>query len=253
MSTQTNDLNRFQNLSYDEFKKLALDNSLSRNEKIGFPEKYRGGKEAVIFSDISKKLPVLNNSRQKTIIDIGCGCGPLLDLIIDNCKVNQHKLVLLDSSEMLSQIPDNNSISKISGYFPDTPEFLNDYKEKADAVIVYSVFHYIFYHQDIYKFIDRAIELLKSGGHLLIGDIPNSSKRKRFFSSNEGVKFHKEYTNTDTLPDTNQMQIEPSIDDAIMISIMNRYRAAGLEVYILPQESDLPFSNRREDILIIKH
>ena len=28
---------------------------------------------------------------------------------------------------------------------------------------------------------------------MLIGDIPNMSKRKRFFASEEGVRFHQEF------------------------------------------------------------
>ena len=102
----TKDLNRFQNLSFEEFKKLALDESLSRNEKIGFPDSYRSGKESVILNDILSKIPVIGSGKNKTIIDIGCGCGPLLDLIIESSNKNQHELVLIDSNEMLSQIPD---------------------------------------------------------------------------------------------------------------------------------------------------
>lgn len=246
------DLKKFQNLSYDAFKKLALDPSLSRNEKIGFPEKYRNGKENHIYQDIQQKLPDLLNSRNKIVMDIGCGCGPLLDLIAFNAQKQQHQLILIDSYEMLSQLDDNIYGIKIEGVFPEIPEIKNQYHSKVDMIIVYSVFHYVFYHQNIYDFLDNAIELLAHGGQLLIGDIPNSSKKERFFKSEKGIKYHQEYTNTLTLPKLNEMQTEPQIDDQILIDIIKRYRSLGNEVFILPQNLDLPFANRREDLLIIK-
>jgi hypothetical protein len=36
---------RFSKLGFDDFRKMAGDSSLSRYEKIGFPDEYRKGKE----------------------------------------------------------------------------------------------------------------------------------------------------------------------------------------------------------------
>ncbi len=47
---------KFQNLDFASFKELAKDKTLSPHEKIGFPDSYRAGKEAIIFDDIRAKL-----------------------------------------------------------------------------------------------------------------------------------------------------------------------------------------------------
>lgn len=70
------DYERFKNLTFDDFKRLARDDSLSRYEKIGFPNSYREGKEERIFLDITHKLRNLNK-RNKVVMDIGPGCSGL--------------------------------------------------------------------------------------------------------------------------------------------------------------------------------
>jgi hypothetical protein len=96
--------------------------------------------------------------------------------------------------------------------------------------------------------------MLRPGGKLLIGDIPNVSKRKRFFSTEQGVRFHQAFTKTNSLPDIKHLLVEPTqIDDGVLFGIIQRYRNFGLESYILPQPKTLPMWNRREDILIEKN
>ena len=88
---------------------------------------------------------------------------------------------------------------------------------------------------------------------MLIGDIPNITKRKRFFSTEAGIAFHKNFTKTDTLPELNHLQLEPNnIDDGVLMGIVQRYRNFGFEAYLLPQPPTLPFHNRREDLVIHK-
>ncbi len=40
------------------------------------------------------------------------------------------------------------------------------------------------------------------------------------------------------------------LDDAVVLGILARCRAAGFDAYVVPQAPDLPMANRREDILI---
>jgi len=88
---------------------------------------------------------------------------------------------------------------------------------------------------------------------MLIGDIPNVSKRKRFFASATGVRFHKDYMKTDEAPVVEFNTIEPDqIDDAVVMALIQRARSQGYDAYVLPQAPDLPLSNRREDILITR-
>ncbi len=231
---------------------MALDHTLSKNEKIGFPDSYREGFEELIFEDINKKLTNIELEK-KTILDIGPGCGPLAQILQEKCKSQEHHLILVDSEEMLSQLPDNENVEKIAGHFPECKAKFQTYANSVDVILCYSVLHYIFNESSLFSFIDTSIELLSPGGQMLIGDIPNISKRKRFFSSQSGINFHQNFTATKEIPSVSFTTIEPGkIDDAVILSIIMRVRAQGCDAYWVPQSSKLPMANRREDILILK-
>jgi hypothetical protein len=249
--TETSKTHRFQSLDFEAFKTMAQDPNLSCYEKIGFPDSYRAGFEPCIFKDISNKLPNLSN-KNKTILDIGPGCSELPQMLIDLCSKNAHKLLVVDSKEMLDHLPTRSFIEKFSGRFPkDLPEIFEIYKGKVDVILCYSVLHYIFTEGNLFDFIDQTLKLLAPGGECLLGDIPNISKRKRFFASSAGKAYHREFTKTDEDPLVSYNCIEHGqIDDAVIFSILNRARQAGFDAYVLPQGVDLPMANRREDILI---
>ena len=58
---------------------------------------------------------------------------------------------------------------------------------------------------------------------MLIGDIPNVSKRKRFFSSPAGVMFHHEFMQTKETPEVAFNRIERNqIDDTVILSLLMR-------------------------------
>lgn len=243
---------RFASLTYEDFRKLALDPSLSCYEKIGFPNSYREGKEEAIFQDILGKVSALG-TRGKTVLDIGPGCSQLAHMIIDLCEGQGHTLVLVDSPEMLGHLPDRPFLRKVPGYFPRCEALLAEYANRVDAVITYSVAHYPFVESSVFDFLDRALMLLAPGGELLVGDIPNVSKRKRFFSSPAGVRYHQEFVGRDEQPAVTFNQPEPGkMDDAVILGLLLRARLAGYDSYVLPQRADLPMANRREDLLIRK-
>jgi hypothetical protein len=253
---QSPDFERFKNLSFEDFKKLAKEDSLSKYQKIGFPDSYRKDKEKAIFLDIVQKLNIEpeTTNEQGILLDIGPGCSDLPFMILDLCRQANLEALLVDSKEMLDHLPSGGNIRKYTGYFPDdVPELIKEFQNKISYIIGYSIFHYVFYNTCIFKFLDVAVSLLKPGGKLLIGDIPNVSKRKRFFSTETGIAYHKAFTNSDTLPEVNHLQLEPThIDDGVLMGIIQRYRGFGFEAYILPQTPGLPMSNRREDLLIHK-
>jgi cyclopropane fatty-acyl-phospholipid synthase-like methyltransferase len=244
-------MQRFQKLSYESFRQLAVDKTLSPNERIGFPDEYRVGYEKAILKDILQKLPLLN-ADHKSVIDIGPGCAPLAQRIVQHCGQQNHSLTLVDSPEMLGQLPDELFIRKVPAYFPrDCRDLVEQLSSKVDVIVTYSVFHYVFNEHPWHDFLDACLQLLAPGGQMLIGDVPNVSKRKRFFSSEAGIRFHKEFTQTDSLPDVHFNSPEPGqIDDAAVLSILLRSRLAGCDAYVLPQNDELPMANRREDILI---
>jgi hypothetical protein len=241
---------RFEKLSFADFRRMAKDESLSQYEKIGFPDSYREGKERLIFEDIKSKLGALDNSNQ-TVLDIGPGCSELPLMLIELCQRNGHSLILVDSEEMLARLPDERFIRKVAGYYPQCATLFAEYRERVDVILAYSVLHYVFAESNVWDFLDQSLSLLAHGGAMLLGDIPNVSQRKRFFSTPAGVQFHQHFMQTEKLPEVEYNQIERGqIDDAVVLGLVSRARQQGFDAYLLPQRADLPMANRREDIMI---
>lgn len=250
----TNPKNNYEGITYESFKDRASDSSLSRYQKIGFPDAYREGKEINIFRDINSKLKLTRKGI--TVLDIGCGCSELADHIIDNSEEHQQTLLLNDSREMLDLLPDKSFIKKIPGKFPENFSDFQDYYGKIDVIVAYSVLHHITMDSNPYNFIDKVLELLNYGGLFLIGDLQNLTKRNRFFQSKTGIDFHHEFTKDASLPPPEPTRFPDyyeKIDDGLVFGILQRYRNFGFETFLLPQADDLPMSNRREDLLILKN
>lgn len=242
----------FDDIGYEDFRKMASDDRLSVHEKIGFPDAYREAHEQAIFADIASKLTKLAG-QSRNVLDIGPGCAGLPHLLIDLCARQEHALVLIDSPEMLAHLPDARGVIKLPGFYPDCDAALQPWIGRFDVILCYSVFQYIFVEASFWKFLDLSIQLLAPGGQMLIGDIPNVSKRKRFFASEAGIRFHQNFMQTAEVPDVDFRAVEPNkIDDAVILGVIMRARAQGCDAYWLPQGEALPMANRREDVLIIK-
>jgi 2-polyprenyl-3-methyl-5-hydroxy-6-metoxy-1,4-benzoquinol methylase len=238
------------NLGYEGFRRLAIQEGLSRYQRIGFPDHLRAGREAAILSDIRSKLPRLDQP-EAMVLDIGPGCSDLPNLLIEHCEALRHRLVFIDSEEMLAALPDKSFLRKQPGSFPRIAHALTEYVEAFDAIICYSVLQYAFVEEPVFGFVDSALGLLKPGGAMLIGDIPNASMRRRFLASAAGAEFHRHHTGRDEDPDvTFNVPVAGEIDDAVVAAILARSRAAGVDAWVVPQPSHLPMANRREDILL---
>jgi hypothetical protein len=245
--------NRFLDIDFEDFRRLAKDKTLSKYERIGFPDAYRDGFEPKIFSDIRKKLTLLDSSEQR-VLDIGPGCSDLPRMLIDLCRQNGHRLALIDSTEMLEQLPDENFIEKVAALYPTgCPDLIESLRGSINVILCYSVLHYILVDTAFFRFLDTSLSLLAQGGQMLIGDIPNISKRKRFFASEAGAAFHRSFMNTAELPEVVFNRIEhDQVDDAVVMALMLRARTQGFDAYVVPQDPGLPMANRREDILITR-
>ena len=140
---ETDKQKQFANLNFDDFRRLAEADSLSPYERIGFPNSYRQGKEGFIFEDICSKLRGLQGTG-KNVLDIGPGCSELPLMLIELCRTNGHSLTLVDSSEMLSRLPDDPAVRKIAAYYPRCDQLFAEYAGRMDVILTYSVLHYIF-------------------------------------------------------------------------------------------------------------
>lgn len=240
---------RFGGLTYDSFRAMARDPSLSPHERSGFPDSYREGAEEVILSDIASKLPALTG-RGATIVDIGCGANPLAFAIRDVCAERGHTLVLVDSPDVLEHHRAEKHVHLLSGRFPDVPGLFDDWAARCDAVIVYSVIQYAFVDASVFAFVDSVLGLLRPGARALLGDIPNASMRRRFLASDAGRQHHRAYTGRDEDPPI-PWPVLPfgELDDAVTLALASRARDAGFHAWVVPQATTLPMANRREDLV----
>lgn len=246
-------MDSYDGYNYETFRRLAKDASLSKYEKIGFPDHYRKNTEKLIFGDILAKLPLLAEADGLKVLDIGPGCSDLQTYITDHCAAHDDALFFADSAEMLDLVEDRPNLIKVPGFFPGTADAIKEKSGGIDVVICYSVLHYIFAESNVWVFLDHIMDLLHGGGQALIGDIPNISKRKRFFASPNGVKFHQQFMNTDETPDVKFNRLETgAIDDALLFSMVMHCQSSGCDAYIVPQAKGLPFANRRDDLIIRK-
>ena len=252
MSSNDN-FSKFENLTFDDFRGLAKDDSLSRHEKVGFPDSYRNGKEEDIFADLIAKVRNISLTGKK-ILEIGPGCSDLPIKLSHICQENNNSLIFVDSQEMLGHLPKAPHIKEYYGAFPFAlGDDLDGLTGRVDAIIAYSVIQYVFTGGNLWDFIDCCMRLLADDGEIFFGDIPNSTMRKRFFASTAGCKFHRDFTGQNEKPEVDFNQLESGqMDDSVVFSILSRARAQGFHAWVLPQSSSLPMGNRREDILIRK-
>jgi hypothetical protein len=132
---------------------------------------------------------------------------------------------------------------------------------RFNKILCYSVLHYLQDADEVFIFIDKALNLLTPGGWALFGDIPNQSHKDRFAQSERGKRFTTEWQKMIAVQSTSEgEQHTVNIDrecvvfnDDLTMKILMHFRRQGYDTYIFPQPPDLPFGNTREDILIIKH
>lgn len=250
--TRKPDHQRFADLGYEDFRRMATDPALSPAQRIGFPDEYRAGFEPAILDDIAAKLPALRR-RGARLLDIGCGCGDLARLIVAEAAAQDAELWLCDAPEVLAQLPGGPRQVRLAGRFPgDCHHALAAADGGFDAILCYSVFHYVYADGNPYAFLDALLPLLAPGAACLVGDIPNASMRRRFLASAAGRAYHRQYSGRDEDPMVEFNRLEAgSIDDAVVTGLMLRCRQAGFHAYLVPQPAALPLANRREDLLIV--
>jgi hypothetical protein len=153
---------------------------------------------------------------------------------------------------MLTLIDSPTGMVKIPGRFPDClHEITTANRDGFDAIIVYSVLQHVVLEANPHDFLDAALGLLRPQAHLLLGDLPNVSMLKRFLTSDAGIAHHKKYMMTAAPPAIDWKALERErLDDATIVGLLSRARAAGFDAWLLPQPATLPFHQRREDLLV---
>jgi 2-polyprenyl-3-methyl-5-hydroxy-6-metoxy-1,4-benzoquinol methylase len=177
------DTERFRRMSFDSFKALAVDASLTETEKMGGARGHREGYDDAIWASILELMPALSD-QGCDVLDIGSGCGEIARRLIGLAERQGHRLTMVDHEEMLAQLPASPAVRRVSGRFPDAMPAADGLE--FDVVLVYSVLHYVLIDSNPFAFLDACMSRLKPQGRLLIGDVPNFSKLRRFLASDSG-------------------------------------------------------------------
>lgn len=215
-------------------------------------------RERLIVADIARKLELKPEDR---LLDIGSGIGTLTIPI----SFMVSRVTAIDSPACVGRLkkraPDEN-IDIIEGNFLSTPV-----TQSFNKILAYSVLHYLASPDAVMAFINKALKLLERHGRMLLGDIPNSSVKGRFEGTPEGQVYarawnanqeviaqsREEYESLE--PFDRDMPRDPALvtfDDAGTVTLLGAIRGAGFGAWLLPQPSDLPFGDWREDLLIVR-
>jgi len=168
-------------ISYNNFglaakasKSLDLSSGRFKWMKKFYPE---------IIRDISNKLDLNKND---DLLDIGCGSAKITFKLSKLTK----SVTAIDHPDIIKSIK-YSKIKFIKGSFLDIKIPL----EKFNKILIYSLIHYLENKRELFLIIDKSLKLLKKNGLLLIGDIPNLDKKKRFKKSLDFKKININWNN----------------------------------------------------------
>ena len=117
------------------------------------------------------------------ILELCCGNGVIIGELSKKCKV----AVGVDYSEiLLNQLKSQFNNESLKCYHADVLEF--SYKGRSfDSVIIYfSIQH--FSPSETIKLVEKALSVLKPGGSLLIGDVPDEDKKWQYINKPKYIK-----------------------------------------------------------------
>lgn len=235
-------------ISFENFGKLA-NSQLSSTEQAGRYD-IQAEAEKLILSDVIPKL-CLNS--QSDLLDIGCGSG----LLLIPLSFLVHSATGIDHAEVIAGLRrrfTGASLAAMAGNFLDLA-----IGDRYSAILAYSVVHYLSSKEELFAFADKAVELLRPNGRMLIGDIPNVDRKRRFLQTKTGAEFTKAWQKRTVVSSASAVQSNLSRDpetlvfnDELILNVVERFRKRGFDVYILPQAPSLPFGYTREDVLIVR-
>lgn len=238
-------------VSFENYQHIAQLSDVSNTEVSG---RYSFQKEAErrILFDLLVKLDLKVTD---SLLEIGCGPGNLLVPLSGFCASaagidNEAAIVRL-----MSRFAKDAEISCMPGNFLE----MTVPAAHFDKILIYSVLHCLSDWDEVVCFVERALSLLKPGGRMVLGDLPNVSKKNRFANTKCGqivsANWAEQIKGGRGRP-AEKMKVDTHLvtfDDASVLDLLAFIRSQGFESFLLPQPTELPFGCTREDILVIAH
>ena len=204
--------------------------------------------EQLVVGEVVEKLEI---GSKDTVLDIGCGAGNLTIPLSSAAK----EVTGIDHESFRKRIEERykgKNLKFVAGNFLDTPV-----EAVYDKILCYGVLHYLENKKEVYKFIEKALENLKPGGIAMFADLPNKTLKTRFLNSKSGRIFLKRWKALlrKNSVGPGQFDVETDHDlvefsDKFILEIIAKIRQKGFNAYVYPQNTELPFGNTREDIIV---
>ncbi len=206
--------------------------------------------EKRIVADLLHKLAI---EPEDTLLEIGCGPGSLalpLSYLVTETSVVDHQ-------DVLARLKSRGGAKDIRLYPGDFADVTIN--QQFSKILLYSVLHYLPDFDSIAKFVRKAFDLLLPEGRMVLGDLPNEDKKRRFLASAKGKTFIEEW-NLAVAGSDQDFHAKHTIStpntfgfhDKAVFQLAELVRSWGAETYVLPQPPNLPFGHTREDLVIIK-
>lgn len=240
-------------VSFEAYEHIASLPNVSNTEASGRYIFQQESERKILF-DLLVKLDLKVTDE---LLEIGCGPGNLILPLSYFCS----RATGIDNEASITRLKNRSSqdgaVVCFSGNFLE----MNLSATYFDKILIYGVLHCMSNKEEVLNFVERALSILKAGGRMLLGDLPNISKKKRFINSKTGQCVATNYAellegqtgrniSTDVrFPDSGLV----IFDDAFILDLMAFIRGKGFEAFLVPEPLDLPFGGSREDILVVAH
>jgi cyclopropane fatty-acyl-phospholipid synthase-like methyltransferase len=232
-------------VSFENYGQLA-GRALSYTEIAG-RYAFQRRQESAIIRDVTTKLALGSTD---SLLEVGCGAGNLLIPLSRRVRLAAG----LDHSHLLARLRQRHGSEAIR-LFPGN--FLDVTVTKTfSKILVYSVIHYLSSRSEVLRFLDKAAALLKPGGMMLVGDIPNADKKRRFLATKQGGLLQDDWirkvnqANAVPVSRPDHKTVASALNDELLLSFVAHFRSRGYEGYLVRQPEGLCFAHTREDLLV---